>query len=182
VPEADPPNFSAADDVQNHRMRDQQSDASRGGPRLPQGPVRRSNGRAGQQRRRVPAQRFVRQASDHRVPRGTLAPASATPLIGLDDTTRQHRTIRLQSLANNLQTQLVETSERSQIRASEGSVRHVEVSPVDSVRTPIIRRPRPLRHRPHADPRYTLNCEELHMIESPRNCLPAPIAWGSTPP
>jgi len=113
-----------------------------------------------QQRRRAPPQRFVRQASDHRVPRGTLAPAPATPLIGLDDTTRQHRTIRVHSLPDHLQTQLVETSERSQIRASEGSVRHVEVPPAGSMRTPIIRRPRPLRrHRP-ADPRYTLNCDE----------------------
>jgi hypothetical protein len=77
-----------------------------------------------QQRRRAPPQRFVRQASDHRVPRGTLALAPATPLIGLDDTTRQHRTIRLHSLPDHLQTQLVETSERSQIRAGEGSVRH----------------------------------------------------------
>ena len=57
----------------------------------------------------------------------------------------------------DLQTQLVETSERSQIRASEGSVRHVEVSPVGSMRTPIIRRPRPLRR---TDTRYTLNCED----------------------
>jgi len=91
-----------------------------------------------QQRRRAPPQRLVRQASDHRVTRGTLAPAPATPLIGLDDTTRQHRTIRLHSLPDHLQTQLVETSERSQIRASEGSVR-------------------PLRRHRHANPRYTLN-------------------------
>jgi len=102
----------------------------------------------------------VRQASDHRVPRGTLAPAPATPLIGLDDTTHQHRRNRLHSLPDHIQTQLVQTSERTQIRTSEGSVRHVDVSPVGSMRTPIIRRPRPLHRHRHTHPRYTLNCEE----------------------
>jgi hypothetical protein len=41
-----------------------------------------------------------------------------------------------------------------------GSVRHVEVFPVDSVRTAIIGRPRPLPRQRRADQPYTLNCEE----------------------
>ena len=56
--------------------------------------------------------------------------------------------------------QLVEAGERGQVRASEGSVRHVEVFPVGSVRTPIIGRTSTPTRPPTRQPRYTLNCEE----------------------
>jgi len=49
------------------------------------------------------------------------------------------------------ETELVETAERGQIRAGEGSVRHVEVFQMVSVRTSILRRPRPLSSHRRAD-------------------------------
>src|SRR6185295_16783812 len=60
----------------------------------------------------------------------------------------------------HLQPELIEVAERRQIRASEGSVRHVEVFQLGGVRTPIIGRPRPLPRQRRADHLYTLNCEE----------------------
>jgi len=71
-----------------------------------------------------------------------------------------HRTIRLQALPGHHQPQLLETAERDQVRANEGSVRHVEVFQMGSVRTPIIGRPRHLPRHRRAATRYTLNCEE----------------------
>ena len=64
------------------------------------------------------------------------------------------------ALPGHLQPELIEAAERGQIRASEGSVRHVEVFQLGSVRTPIIGRPRPLPRQRRADHHYTLNCEE----------------------
>jgi hypothetical protein len=63
-------------------------------------------------------------------------------------------------LPGYLQSELIEAAERGQIRASEGSVRHVEVFQLGGVRTPIIGRPRPLPRQRRADHLYTLNCEE----------------------
>jgi len=57
-------------------------------------------------------------------------------------------------------------NERGQVRASEG-IKHVEVFPIGSVRTPIIGRPRPLPHDRHATPDYTLNCDEPDFTASP---------------
>jgi hypothetical protein len=124
-----------------------------------------------QQHGRPPAQRLVRQPPPHRVPRAALATAAAAPPLigplGLDDPAGQHRPVGLDALPDHLQAELVEACERRQVRASEGSVRHVEVFPVGSVRTPILGRPRHLpRQRraapPHPDdfPAYTFNCEE----------------------
>lgn len=56
------------------------------------------------------------------------------------------------------QTELVEAAERSQVRAGESSVRHVEVFQVDGVGTSILGRPRPLPADRRADS-YTLKCE-----------------------
>ena len=47
-----------------------------------------------------------------------------------------------------------------QVRAREGSVRHVEVFRTGCVRTPIIGGPRPLSGHRRAQPCYTLICEE----------------------
>ena len=61
------------------------------------------------------------------VARRTLAAPAAAPLIRLEDAARQHLPIRLETLPEYDQTELVEAAERRQIRKGEGSVRHVEV-------------------------------------------------------
>jgi hypothetical protein len=68
----------------------------------------------------------------------SLAATPSTPPVIIDDPARQNRTIRLQPLPDHLQTQTVKTAKRGQIRRGEGSVRHVEVFPMGSVRTPIM--------------------------------------------
>jgi hypothetical protein len=90
-----------------------------------------------------------------------LTALSAAPLVRVDDPAGQHRTIRLEPLPGDLQAELVETGERGQVRASEGSVRHVEVFRMGSVRTSILGRPRRLPGHRRADRRYTLICEAL---------------------
>jgi hypothetical protein len=57
--------------------------------------------------------------------------------------------------AVSLQPELLQPAESGQVRAAKGSVRHVEVFPVGSVRTSIIGRPRPLSSDRHAGPDYT---------------------------
>jgi hypothetical protein len=79
--------------------------------------------------------------------------------VRLDDPARQHRTIRLDPLPDHLQTKLVETAEHREIRASEGSVAHVEVFRLGSVRTPILGRPRPSPRQRRAHT-YTLDPDE----------------------
>jgi hypothetical protein len=106
----------------------------------------------------------VRQPPDHAVARQALAAAATTPpsirAVGLDHATGQHGTVGLEALTGDHESELVEAAERSQVRASEGSVRQVEVFQIASVRTSIIGRPRRLPdHRPHLS-RYTAICEE----------------------
>jgi hypothetical protein len=79
-------------------------------------------------------------------------------------------------LTGDFKTQLVEAAERSQVRAVEGSVWHVEVFRTGRVRTPIFGRPRPLPGHRRADDLYTLNCEEPQNLENPPHRLPAPLA------
>ena len=80
---------------------------------------------------------------------------------------------RAQALPGDLQPELVQAAERGQVRAGEGSVRHVEVFRMGGVRTPIIGRPRPLPGHRRADHRYTLNCEEpLKRPAPPKYPLP----------
>jgi hypothetical protein len=105
----------------------------------------------------------VRQPPDHGVTRRSLTAAAPTPLVCCDDPAGQHRTLRLQPLPGDFETELVEPAERGQVRASEssaGSVRHVEVFRMGSVRTSILGRPRPLSAHRRAEPAYTLICEE----------------------
>jgi hypothetical protein len=106
----------------------------------------------------------VCQLADHGVTSEALAPAATTPLVRLEDPTRQHRTIWVESLAGDFETELVKPAERGQISAGEartsGSVKHVEVFQMGSVRTSIFGRPRPLSADRRAASPYTLNCEE----------------------
>jgi hypothetical protein len=102
----------------------------------------------------------VRQSTDHGVARDALAAAAATPLVRLDDSAREHRAVRFEALPDGFETEVVEPGERGQVRAGEGSLKHVEVFQMAGVRTSILRRPRPLPAHRRADHRYTLNCEE----------------------
>jgi len=105
----------------------------------------------------------VRQPPDHAVANGSFATAAPTPAISVgdvDDLAGQYRPVGLESLSDNDETELVKACERGQVRAGEGSVRHVEVFWMRRVGTFIIRRPRPLPRQRRAAPLYTLNCEE----------------------
>jgi len=104
-----------------------------------------------QQDARAPAQRFVGQPPHHGLARDALASAAAAPLIRFDDPARQDRTIRLEPLTDDFKAELVQAGEGGQVRASEGSVRHVEVFQMDGVGTLIIGRPRHLRGDRPAD-------------------------------
>ena len=90
----------------------------------------------------------------------SLAAAPAAPLTRLSDPAGQDRAVALEALPDNLEAKLIQPGECGQVRANEGNVRHVEVFPMGSVRTPIIGRPRPLPSDRHAHHHYTLDCEE----------------------
>jgi len=113
-----------------------------------------------QQRRETPAQRLVRQATRDGVARRSLPAAPAAPLIRLSDPAGQDRAVALEALPDNLKAKPIQPGECGQVRANEGNVRHVEVFPIGSVRTPLIGRPRPLPSNRHAHHHYTLDCEE----------------------
>ena len=111
-----------------------------------------------------PPERLVREPTRQAVPRHPFAATPPAPLIRLDDPARQHRTIDIDPLAHDLQPEPVQAGERGQIGHSEGSVGHVEVFQMGSVRTSILGGPRPLpgprRAAPTPPRRYTPNCEE----------------------
>ena len=94
-------------------------------------------------------------------------------VIGLQDPTRKARAIGLQTLADHDQAELIQAAERGQVRAAEGSVRHVEVFQMGGVGTSILGRPRHLprdrraSHHPTSD--YTLNCEEPENLAAATN-------------
>ena len=109
-----------------------------------------------QQRRRSPAQRLVRQPAGHAVARRAFAAAAPAPLVRARRPGRRAPPVRFETLPDDLEAELVEAAERGQVRAREGSVRHVEVFRMGGVRTSILGRPRPLPgHRRAA--RYTLS-------------------------
>lgn len=64
------------------------------------------------------------ESAGHRVPRDTLAPALAAPIIRIGDTAGQDGTIRADILPGHLQTEPVKPAECGQVRALEGSVKH----------------------------------------------------------
>jgi len=80
----------------------------------------------------------VLEPPDHRSPRHALAPAATAPPVGLDHPASQHRPIGLQPLPDHDETKFVQAAERRQIRVVEGSVGHVEVFRMGSVRTSIL--------------------------------------------
>jgi len=78
----------------------------------------------------------VRQPADHGVARDAFTAAATTPGVGFDDPARQHRTIWVEPLTGDFQAELIEASERGQVRASESDVVHVEVLQMRRVGTP----------------------------------------------
>jgi hypothetical protein len=86
----------------------------------------------------------VRQTPDHGVACNAFAAAAAAPPIRGEDPAGQHRPVWLESLPDDFESELIEPTERGQVRTSEGSVRHVEVFQMGGVRTSIFGRPRRL--------------------------------------
>ncbi|TDO56678.1 hypothetical protein EV651_11265 [Kribbella sp. VKM Ac-2571] len=128
------------------------------------------------QGRGTPAHRFVGQPPDHAVANSSFAaaaPAPAVSIVGAGDSAGQHRPAGLESLPDDFETELVKACERGQVRADEGSVRHVEAFWMRRVGTFIFGRPRPLPRQRRAHPLYTLNCEE------PLCPVCANTFWGS---
>lgn len=85
-----------------------------------------------------------------RVTRCPLAAAAVAPPVGCDDAAGQDGPFRLDALPGDLKSEVVQTGEGGQVRRGEGSVGHVEVFPMGSVRTSILGRPRPLSGHRHA--------------------------------
>jgi hypothetical protein len=93
-----------------------------------------------------PPERLVRQLTDHGPARDTMAATAMAPVVRFDDPACEHGPIRVQALTGHDETQLVKPAEHGQVRAAEsgipGSVVHVEVFQMGSVRTSILGRPR----------------------------------------
>lgn len=98
----------------------------------------------------------MRQASHYRAPDPALAAAVVTPIIGFRRPAGEDRTFGFNALASDFQPEATKTAETSQIRAREGSVGHVEVFQMGSVRTPIFGGPRPLQPAATPQPRTAL--------------------------
>lgn len=78
----------------------------------------------------------MRQAPDDGISRTALAPAPPAPVIRLHYAAGKFGSITQYTLPGHLQAEVIQTTERGQIRAGEGSVGHVEVLRVEGVRTP----------------------------------------------
>jgi hypothetical protein len=59
------------------------------------------------------------------------------PVVGFDHAILNHRSIRVEALPDSFESEIIEAAETGQARRSEGSVVHVEVIQIDSVRTSI---------------------------------------------
>jgi len=98
------------------------------------------------------------------------------PLIVREDPALQNCLARLDALAGGCEAEPVQAAEGIEIRGREGSVGHVEVFQMASVRTSIIGRPRRLSPHRRAHPatdRYTLICEEpVKAADLTENCDP----------
>lgn len=99
------------------------------------------------------------EPTDNGVSHDALNATRSAPRICLNDATLDHRPMRAKVLTNGLETELIEAAERGEVRANEGSVEHVEVFRVDSVRTSIIGRPRPLSRHRRAHPAHAASTQ-----------------------
>ena len=99
-----------------------------------------------QQLRGSPSHRYVGQAPGHCPTSLPLGAAGLAERVLKPDrhTALDHRALRREVLAHRGQPQGVQPQEGRQIRAGEGSLRHVEVSRDGCVAAPIIGGPRPL--------------------------------------
>ena len=91
-----------------------------------------------QQRRGSPPERLVRQPARDHVVHAALTAAPPAPPVIIDNPASQHCTIRLEALPGHLQPETVQAAERRQIGRGEGTVGHVVVFLMGSVRTPIM--------------------------------------------
>ena len=93
-----------------------------------------------------------------------MAAAAPAPVVVGRDPAGDHRPVGLDPLPDGAQTEPVEAGESRQVRASEGSVEHVGVFRMGSVRTSIFRETSTHLPPPNASTRsaqgYTLKCEE----------------------
>ena len=124
---------------------------------------------AHQQRRRAMPERLMRQTPRIRPSRQRLAAAAPAPRIRLSDPALDHRPIRVQTLADGHEAELVEAAEDREIRTRKGSVRHVEVfRQMASVRTSIIGGPRPSSGHRRAQPATRSSTKSLLFIKTLR--------------
>ena len=89
------------------------------------------------------------------------------PPVGLENPAFQNCLAWLDALTSSGEAEPVQAAEGIECRGRGGSVRHVEVFQMASVRTSIIGRPRRLSPHRRAHPatsRYTLICEEPLMV------------------
>jgi hypothetical protein len=70
-----------------------------------------------------PAERLVRQPSDHGAPRNALAAAAPAPVVRVDDAAGEHRAIGVEALTGHDEPELVQAAEHSQVGAAEAGVR-----------------------------------------------------------
>ena len=70
----------------------------------------------------APAERHVRQLSHDTVTRLAVAAAAVAPVIRLDRATRQDGALAGEVLTGDGQAEVIETTERGQVRGREGSV------------------------------------------------------------
>jgi len=83
---------------------------------------------------------FVGKPSGDGVSQYALGPAPATPaiLVTVHDAAFQHGSIRLKTLPDGFKAKVIQAAEGGQVRASEGSVGHVEVFRMGGMRTLIL--------------------------------------------
>ena len=98
------------------------------------------------------------QAPGHRPTGYSLGPTGLAERVLKPDrhAALDHRVLRREVLAHSGQSQGIQPQEGRQIRAGEGSLRHVEVSQVARVAAPIIGGPRPLPKQRRTHPTYEL--------------------------
>lgn len=97
----------------------------------------------------------MREPTRHRVTGPARAATPPAPLIRFGHAALQHRPVRFDELPDHLQSELVETAELGHVRSNKGSVGHVEIFRMGSVRTSILGRPRLLPTQRRANEPHT---------------------------